>query len=176
MQFSLLHPPLRQFPFVLSMGTKTGGDGYLVSIGPVTPSHALHVATFNSRQLWLHDEAIHDGFPMLSRILLYANVGVCCIQKINAGDITTLLVDQPHTCDGPCGSRLGSSVLDLRRCCLDANSWSSRISVNEVANFWRVCVCLLMQPHLGIDVNVRVAFLQELIPSLTFLSLHVVHV
>ena len=83
---------------------KRGGDGNPVSIGPVTLSHALHVATFNARRLWLQDEATHDGFPMLSRILLSENV-VCCIQETNAGDFTTLPVDQPYTYDGPCGSR-----------------------------------------------------------------------
>ena len=64
-------------PIVLSMGTQTGWDGNPVSIGPVTFSHALHVATFNARRLWLCDESIHDGYPMLSQIFLSEDVGVC---------------------------------------------------------------------------------------------------
>ena len=72
-------PPL---PVVLSTRTPFGGSGNWVSIGPVTPSHALHVATFNARRLWLHDESIHDGCPILSRTLLSENVGVCCVQDV----------------------------------------------------------------------------------------------
>ena len=73
-------------PVVLSMGTQTGW-GHRTR----DPFACLHVATFNAPRLWLHDEAIHDGFPMLSRIS--KNVGVCCIQETTARDFTTLHVD-----------------------------------------------------------------------------------
>ena len=146
MQLSLLHPPLHQFPLCFPWAPKRGGDGNPVSIGPVTPSYALHVATFNARRLWLHDQAIHDGFPMLSRILLSANVGVCCIQETNASDFTTLPVDQPYKYDGPCGSRGREAAFLIREGVVSTPIPGVQDSVSMR---WRifgesVCVCLLI--------------------------------
>ena len=163
MQLSLLHPPLHQFPLCFPRAPKRGGDGNPVSIRPVTPSHALHVVTFNARRLWLQDEATHDGFPMLSRILLSENVGVCCIQETNAGDFTTLPVDQPCTYDGPCGSQGREAAF------LMEGVVSTPIPgvLDSVSMRWRtfgesVCVCSFHAPHPGIDANVHVVFWQKL--------------
>ena len=133
----------------------------------MTPSYVLHVAIFNARRLWLHDEAIHDGFPMLSRILLSSNVGVCCFQETNAGDFTTLLVDQPYTFDGSCGSRGREAAFLIREGVVSTPIPGVQDSVSMR---WRifgesVCVCSFYAPHPGIDENV--AFWQELTATVT---------
>ena len=92
-------------PVVLSMGTQTGWGREPGEHRTRDPFACSARGDFQCTALWLHDEAMHDGFPMLSRVLLSENVDVCCIQETNAGDLTTFPVDQPYTCDGLCGSR-----------------------------------------------------------------------
>ena len=114
-----------------------------MSIGPATPLHALHVATFNARRLWLHDESIHDGFPMLSQTLFSRETLVSVVSERQM-QVTSLhsLWTNPTTAMDLVGPEDGSSVLDPGRCCIGANSWS--------AGF-----CSFYAPHPGIDVHVR---------------------
>ena len=138
MRLSLFHPPLHQLPLCFPWAPKRGGDGNPVSIGPVTPSHALQVATFNARRLWLHDEAIHVVFQCcLGFFSLRTSVFVASRRQMQVISPHSLWIKRTHIMDlvGP---------EDGRRCCLDANSWSSGLSVDEMAHFWRVCVCPLI--------------------------------
>ena len=155
---------------------------------------------FPLRRLWLQDEATHDGFPMLSRILLSENVGVCCIQETNAGDFTTLPVDQPHTYDGPCGSRGREAAFLIREGVVSTpipgvqDSVSMRwrtvgesVSALSMPPSWHRCecsCCVLARIDGNCQKNVpplicpvsHISWTIWLSPSLTFSPHHVVFV
>ena len=67
--------------------------------------------------------------------------------------------------------RTGSSVLDQGRCCLDANSWSSRLNVDEMVG--RVCVCAFsMSPIDEMTVGTNVSDSVKLLPHTSCRSCH----
>ena len=107
--------PTAPAPVVLSMDNQTEWGREPGEHRTVTPSHALHMANFNARRLWLHDEAIHDGFPMLSRILLSENVGVCCIQELHVISPHSLWINRTYMMDlvGPEDGRQGALLASL---------------------------------------------------------------
>ena len=125
--------------------------------GPVTPSEALSVGTFNARRLWSGDGSIHDGFSVLTHILSVWTVSVLCIQEVQAGEFPSLPVDQPYHYDGPVGTRGREAAFLVRRGVrgVPVTGVDDTTSVRWWVFGGSWCICSFYAPHAGVGLDAR---------------------
>ena len=140
----------------------------------MTPPIAQSVGfgQLNCRRLWGRDDAVHDGFMELVSCLNRLSLHVVCVQETQAPDMGSLPTDQPFRYDGPLGS-YGREAGFLFHVSIESTSIAGIQDSQSLR--WRlvagaVCVCSFYAPHVGIAVDVRVAFWRALAVSVQRVS------